>query len=62
MTEYLKSAEVQELLGCHEQTLLNWRKRGIGPAYVKLPNGRFLYPKDRLEAWLEEHLHPGGGA
>jgi len=39
---------------CHakKQTMRAWRVRRIGPPFYKL-NGRVLYKREDLEAWIE---------
>lgn len=57
MSDYLKPDEVLEILGCSRTTLYRWREKGTGPAYVRMPNGRYLYPRSEFTAWVSEHLH-----
>lgn len=52
MNDYMKPAEVYETLGVHRTTLERWRREGEGPAYIKLPTGRYLYPRDQFNEWL----------
>lgn len=55
--EYLTTAEVAALRRMKEDSLAQerFRKPYAGPPYVK-DGGRVLYPRDRLEAWLEARL------
>ncbi len=57
------------LLGVLPQTLRGWRRRGIGPAYVRLPGGRvrcgkpqgrIAYPAAELAAFAKLWLVPRG--
>jgi hypothetical protein len=43
------------LLGIAPSTLENWRVRGDGPAFHKMPGkkGRVLYDPDDIAAWRE---------
>lgn len=48
----LKNSEAAEYLGIEPHTLVQWRYRGQGPAYVK--SGRFVvYRLKDLDAWLD---------
>lgn len=44
--------DLQLLAGITAGTLLSWRKRGTGPAYVLIGN-RYLYPRVALKEFLE---------
>lgn len=47
----LNSMEVAELLGCHPQTLANWRKGGVGPLAMKIGR-RWKYRKLDIDMLL----------
>lgn len=53
----VSTEEAARLIGFAPQTLANWRKRGVGPHYVR--SGRahssVVYMTSDLEAWLLEH-------
>jgi hypothetical protein len=55
-SELLTSREVSRYLRITRWTLLNWRKRGIGPLFVKLPNHHFLYLRRGLGRWLRARI------
>lgn len=41
-------------LGCAEQTLADWRCKGIGPGFIKV--GRLVrYSLDDLKTWCEQN-------
>lgn len=44
--------DVAEILRVSEVTLLHWRKRSVGPAWVKL-HGAFRYPFEAFHEYLE---------
>ena len=51
------------LAGATRLTVEAWRKRGQGPAYIRLGN-RVLYPREAVAAYLksitrERHISPG---
>lgn len=52
-TEYLRPAQVGEIIGWTLFTLANYRCSGDGPPYVKVRN-RVLYPADELARWIEQ--------
>lgn len=37
------------------ETLKQWRSKGKGPRYVKLPNGKVRYRTDWLDQFVEQH-------
>lgn len=49
--------EAAEALGVSTVTLTEWRKRGIGPAFVRVgaKRGRVLYKVADLEAFLDDN-------
>lgn len=49
----LREAEAAEFLGMARGTLRNWRVYGIGPEWVKLPNGSVRYRVADLMEWIE---------
>lgn len=51
-TDYLRPAQVGEIMGWSLNTLANYRSRGEGPPYVKVRN-RVLYPSAELARWIE---------
>lgn len=51
--DYLRPAQVGEIMGWSLNTLANYRSRGEGPPYVKVRN-RVLYPADDLDRWIAE--------
>ena len=51
---FLDTAQVAELTGLAEQTLVNWRcTRRAGPPFVRL-GARVRYEREALEKWLAE--------
>lgn len=51
-TDYLRPAQVGEIMGWSLNTLACYRSRGEGPPYVKVRN-RVLYPSAELARWIE---------
>lgn len=48
-----------DLLGAKVRTVQGWRRRGIGPPFVKLgaaPNAQVRYPLALLRDFLDRHL------
>lgn len=61
--ENLTPIQAADRLQTSPKTLESWRKRGFGPAYVKV--GRLVrYRKIDLDGWLESNLRQStsGGA
>lgn len=53
-TLVFSASKVARLLGMSSRGLHNWRKRGLGPRFVRV--GRhILYPRGEVTAWLEKH-------
>jgi predicted DNA-binding transcriptional regulator AlpA len=52
----LKIPEVAELLGIGERTLLEWRKKGMGPLSVRMTQGvkpAIRYRYDDVTNWIK---------
>lgn len=58
---YLTEAEAAKELRRCPKTLTRWRRTRISPPYV-LMQGRVLYPRDRLQAWMEAQIVEAGAA
>lgn len=43
-------------LGVPSETLKQWRCRGRGPKYRKLPNGKVRYAREHLDQFSEAHV------
>ncbi len=56
--DYMRPAQVGEIMGWSLNTLANYRSRGEGPPYVKVRN-RILYPADQLDAWIRDNNKVG---
>ena len=50
--KYYKSNEIADMLNLTTQTLMLWRKRGIGPKWVKLGQNIVRYPIVEYEEWM----------
>lgn len=61
LDEWLTSAEAAKRLGIRPGTLVVWRQRGIGPAYVRC-GGAIRYRESDLEAYLAKQTVPEGRA
>lgn len=49
---FLTPKQVSALILVTEETLLHWRQRGHGPAYIRR-GGRIYYPRARFNDWYE---------
>ena len=49
----LDTPAAAQKVGRSVRTLKRWRKKAIGPPYVRTDSGAVLYPEDKLEQWLE---------
>jgi hypothetical protein len=45
--------EVATWLRMSPEALRKWRRRGIGPPFVKLPTGPVRYRRRDVQAWIE---------
>ena len=56
----LNQSQAAKILGVSDSTLENWRKRSIGPQYIKIgkdgKQGRVMYPKIELAKWIANNL------
>lgn len=52
MSDFLTTKEAAEYIKHSEQTLEQWRAKGIGPKYLK-PQGKVLYTKEDLINWMK---------
>ncbi|MFA1701659.1 helix-turn-helix transcriptional regulator [Mycobacterium intracellulare] len=53
-TASVEAAVAAPMIGVGPDTLKMWRRKGIGPAYVKFGN-RVRYRVADIEAWLDAH-------
>jgi predicted site-specific integrase-resolvase len=51
--DLMRAEEAAQALGVSRATLSNWRRRGIGPAFIAFPRGA-RYRRADLMAWLDE--------
>lgn len=52
----LKSArDAAKALGVEVKTLANWRWRGVGPVFIKLPTGAVRYDGETLTAYAAKN-------
>lgn len=54
MGRLLKPAEVADRIGVSKYTLLEWRRDGFGPPFLRLRGNSLRYPESELEAWVSE--------
>jgi hypothetical protein len=59
--ERLTTTELALKLKRAPETLVRWRRLRIGPPYLRI-QGRVLYDRARVEAWLDEQSTDGGAA
>jgi len=52
--QYLTETEAAELLRRSPATLTRWRRQRTGPSWADV-QGRVLYPREKIEAWVEAH-------
>lgn len=58
LTEYLKTAEVAELLGVAQNTIRKWAERGDIPMHRNPANGSRLFKRRDLERFLKRVEKP----
>ena len=55
MSEVLTTKQLCERWGVHENTVREWRMKGIGPPYFRpAPNGKVLYRLEAVEQFERE--------
>lgn len=52
----LRQEEVSDLLGETPRALQDWRCRGVGPPWVRLPSRAIRYPEVRLLEWVGRNI------
>lgn len=52
-TAYLTLEDVCEILEIARRTFYEWRKKGIAPKCIKLPNGDLRIRQTELDRWIE---------
>jgi hypothetical protein len=55
-TEYLTPSQAGAYIGFTERALIEWRRRGIGPAYSRVGT-RVRYSRSELDAYMRERMH-----
>lgn len=58
--ELLDTAEVAQILRVTSHTVREWRKKGDGPPWIRLPSGTIRYPRKDLEQWLSQDRQQAG--
>ena len=56
--QLLNSTEVAEWLGIQPVTLEAWRRRGYGPAFVRLGHKLVRYERQTVERWIAANREP----
>lgn len=56
--QLLTPVETAEFLKVSHNTLVNWRRSGVGPRYIFIGERLVRYRRSDLEHWLEEQSHP----
>jgi len=51
----LRPTQVAERLGVSLQSLHNYRRRNVGPAYLTLPGGYTRYYEDEVERFIRDN-------
>jgi len=54
MSVLLKPKEVARRLDVSPHTLLEWRRDGFGPPFMRLRGNDLRYPEDELETWIHD--------
>ena len=50
--KYYKPTDVADMLNLTTQTLMLWRKKGIGPELIKLGQKTVRYPTENFKEWM----------
>jgi|TARA_R110000782_G_scaffold70389_6_gene141434 hypothetical protein len=52
--KHYKPVDVANMLSLTTQTLMLWRKRGIGPGWIKLGQNTIRYPMINFNEWMND--------
>ena len=52
--KYYKPVDVASMLNLTTQTLMLWRKKGIGPQWIKLGQNIVRYPIINFDEWMND--------
>ena len=52
--KYYKPVDVASMLNLTTQTLMLWRKKGIGPQWIKLGQNIVRYPMPNFDEWMND--------
>ena len=52
--KHYKPVDVASMLNLTTQTLMLWRKKGIGPEWVKLGQNIVRYPITNFDEWMND--------
>ena len=52
--KYYKPVDVASMLNLTTQTLMLWRKKGIGPQWTKLGQNIVRYPMTNFDEWMND--------
>lgn len=53
-TTFLTTAQVADMLGCSKALVVQWRKSGGGPSFIK--QGKFVrYDPDDVQSWIDKN-------
>ncbi|MBI3131734.1 MAG: hypothetical protein HYZ13_10445 [Acidobacteria bacterium] len=50
---YLSQAQVSVRTGIAKRTLEDWRRRGVGPRWIRVSPRKVLYALESLNGWLK---------
>ena len=56
MSHLLRPSQVAERLGVSRYTLLEWRRSGFGPPFLRLRGNDLRYRETDLEDWVSERM------
>lgn len=62
VTEWIGMEQLAEELGRPIRTLYNWRSLGKGPRGYRIANGKVLFRREDVNAWLETFADNAGDA
>ena len=52
--KYYKPVDVASMLNLTTQTIMLWRKKGIGPQWIKLGQNIVRYPMTNFDEWMND--------